>query len=246
MKLVRTIREYIELAGIQVKLSRYFQSFSEQKLILDKIRAIDRNIESAHNQSHILSFILEILSLPDDVEGCIVEAGAYKGASTAKISIFASLKKRRIHVFDSFKGLPENYENHEKSTEGHSIKNWFNKGNFKGTLEEVQTNISRYGVIDQIQFHEGWFNDTIPSFNEKIALAYLDVDLAESTKTCLKYFYPLLSKGGAIVSQDGDFPLVIQIFQDEEFWRKEIGCEKLPHITGVGKKITIIRKPDGD
>ena len=54
--------------------------------------------------------------------------------------------------------------------------------------------------------------------------------------------YPLLSPGGAIYSQDGDFPLVIEVFKDEKFWIEEVGCDKVPEIVGIGNKITIILK----
>lgn len=46
------------------------------------------------------------------------------------------------------------------------------------------------------RFIKGWFEDTMPVFNERIIAAYIDVDLASSTKTCLKYLYPLLVPGG--------------------------------------------------
>ena len=242
MGLFKSLKEYTELAKLQSRIARRFPSFAEQKKWLDQLKRVDVHVESAHNQSHILKFLVEILEMPDTVEGCVVEAGAYKGASTAKISLFAAYKKRAVHVFDSFEGLPPNTELHEKSTEGHSIKGWFEKGNFAGSLDEVKRNIEAYGVPSVVTCHKGWFEDTMPVFKEKVALAYLDVDLAESTRTCLKYLYPLLQPGGVIVSQDGDFPMVINVFRDEEFWRKEVGCSSLPPIEGLGKKITIIRK----
>jgi O-methyltransferase len=242
MGLFGSIKEYAALAKLQSKLARHFPSFAEQKKWLGKLKHIDANVRSAHNQSHILKFLIEILEMPDTVEGCVVEAGAFKGASTAKISLFAAHKKRKVHVFDSFEGLPPNTELHEKSTEGHSIKGWFEKGNFAGSLEEVQANVSEYGDASVVTWHKGWFENTMPLFKEKIVLVYIDVDLAESTKTCLKYLFPLLQTGGAIVSQDGDFPLVINVFKDENFWKNEVGCKEMPVIEGLGKKITIIRK----
>lgn len=43
-------------------------------------------------------------------------------------------------------------------------------------------------------------------------------------------------------SQDGDFPLVIDVFNDDEFWQTQVGCMK-PHITGIGlKKLISIEK----
>lgn len=242
MKLFQVFKEYTELAKLQSQMAKYFKTFNEQKIWLDKVKIIDDHVKSAHNQSHIFKFLVEILNLPDTVNGCIVEAGAFKGASTAKISLFSAYKKREVHVFDSFEGLPPNEELHEKSTEGHSIKDWFNKGNFAGSFEEVKTNVEKYGKPDIVSYHKGWFNETMPLFKKPIALAYLDVDLASSTKTCLQYLYPLLQPGGAIVSQDGDFPLVISVFKDKKFWKEEVDCNSIPVIEGLGKKITYIRK----
>ena len=209
---------------------------------LDKLRRVDARVPSAHNQSHILRFLLEILELPASVPGCIVEAGAFKGGSTAKISLFAAYRQRRVHVFDSFQGLPPNEEAHERSLEGHSIRGWFREGQFAGSLEEVKNNVASWGEASVVSYHPGWFEDTMPLFREPVALAYLDVDLASSTRTCLKYLYPLLQPGGALVSQDGDFPLVVEVLKDEAFWRGEVGADALPLIEGLGKKITVIRK----
>jgi len=51
----------------------------------------------------------------------------------------------------------------------------------------------------------------------------------------LKFLWPLLISGGVLYSQDGDFPLVIAVFNDNEFWRNEVGSTK-PNIEGLGKR----------
>lgn len=242
MGLFKNIKEYAELAKLQSRMARHFHSFAEQKEWLNKLKRIDTHVKAAHNQSHILQFLTSILGLPADVKGCIVEAGAYKGAGTAKISLFAGYRQRQLYCFDSFQGMPSNNEEHIQSTEGHSIRGWFKEGNFSGALDEVKQNVTAYGDSSVCHFIKGWFEETLPLFNEPVAMAYLDVDLAASTRTCLKYLYPLLSPGGAIYSQDGDFPLVIDVFKDEKFWIEELGCSTIPEMEGLGKKITIIRK----
>ncbi|HEX5655225.1 MAG TPA: TylF/MycF/NovP-related O-methyltransferase [Chitinophagaceae bacterium] len=242
MKILSLLQEYKELARLQRRMAKLFPLYKEQRQWLGRFREISRHIESAHNPSHILRFLLAMFELDPAMEGCIVEAGAYKGGSTAKISLVAHHIQREFVVFDSFQGLPENDEPHDKSLEGHSIRDWFSGGKFSGSLDEVKRNVEEYGNISVCHFIPGWFEETMPFFNRKIALAYLDVDLASSTRTCLKYLYPLLVPGGAIFSQDGDFPLVIDVFKDKEFWRKEVGCSTLPAIQNLGKKITIIEK----
>jgi len=242
MRFFRIISEYIELARLQKEMAVFFPSFDEQKQWLKRLKTIDRHVTCAHNPSHVLRFLLAVLKLPPGMEGCIVEAGAYKGGGTSKISILAKHAKRKLFVFDSFCGLPDNNEPHEKSTLGHSIEGWFQGGSFNGSLAEVKSNVENYGAIEVCEFIQGWFEDTMPKFKEPIALAYLDVDLASSTRTCLKHLFPLLQPGGAIFSQDGDFPLVIDVFRNESFWKTEVGCNQMPIIEGLGEKITIIRK----
>lgn len=224
--------ELIALSKLQLKLASLVP---DSKVISKRLNIISKNVDCPHNESEVLSFGIGVLSFPKDKEGCIVEAGAYKGGSTAKISLFAKLTGRELVVFDSFEGLPANTEEHNKSILGHSIKESFAEGKFYGSLEEAKWNVDLYGEAEICTFVKGWFEKTLPVFSKKIAMAYLDVDLASSTKTCLKYLYPLVIPGGIIYSQDGDFPLVIEVFNDDKFWETEVGCKK-PNIEGLGKK----------
>ena len=109
----------------------------------------------------------------------------------------------------------------------------------------MKQNIEKYGELRECKCIKGWFEDTMPQFTKKIAAVYVDVDLASSTKTCLKYLYPLIIPGGVLCPQDGDFPLVIQVYDDDVFWEKEVGCKK-PYIEGLGtqKLIRITKPPD--
>lgn len=83
----------------------------------------------------------------------------------------------------------------------------------------------------------------LPDFHESVSAIYLDVDLASPTRTCLKYLYPLLEPGGALFSQDGHLPLVIDVFHDDEFRVNEVGCAK-PKVFGIGrpKLIKIVKE----
>jgi O-methyltransferase len=50
--------------------------------------------------------------------GVVVEPGCYKGSSTAKFSLIARKAGRDLVVFDSFQGIPDNAEPHEKDMYG--------------------------------------------------------------------------------------------------------------------------------
>lgn len=200
---------------------------------MDVMRRVFRttfSVDCPHTQEEVVSFMETILELPESVPGCVIEAGCFKGGSTAKFSVAAKLAGRKLMVFDSFEGIPDNDEDHGRNIYGDQAE--FPPGSYAGALDEVRGNVRRFGEVDVCTFVKGWFDDTLPEFKEPIAAAYVDVDLASSTKTCLKYLYPLLQPGGALFSQDGHLPLVIDVFDDDDFWEREVGCKK-PTIHGL-------------
>jgi O-methyltransferase len=211
---------------------------SERKELLSRITRVGRNVESPHNETHVLTFVVECLKRRE-VPGVLVEAGCYKGASTAKFSIAAAMLGKQLVVFDSFQGLPRNDEAHRESILGHSIEGWFDEGNFAGSLDEVRSAVETYGEIGVCEFVPGWFEETMPHFDRPVAAGYLDVDLASSTRTCLKHLYPLVPPGGALVSQDGDFPLVVAVFGDRAFWEQEVGTS-MPVVEGLGERKMLV------
>lgn len=208
--------------------------------MMHKLCAVSHHVEIAHMEEEMIAVMSSILRMPGHLPGVVVEAGCFKGASTAKFSLAAKYSGRQLIVFDSFCGIPPNDEDHGKNIFGDSVN--FPAGDYSGNLEEVKHNIDRYGQLDICTFHKGWFEDTMPSFSEPITTAYIDVDLASSTRTCLRYLYPRLVEGGELYSQDGHLPLVIDVFRDKTFWREEVGCEP-PFVDGLGeKKLIKIKK----
>ncbi len=167
--------------------------------------------------------------------GAVVEAGCWKGASAAKLSLACAKTGRPLHLFDSFEGLPENEEVHGKNTEGKEML--FEGGAFAGSMETVNSTISRFGEPSVCHYHKGWFSKTMPNFREPVAVAYVDVDLASSTADCLTNLYPLLVRGGVIFSQDGHVPLVLD-------YLRQFQVKSGAVIEGLGeRKLLAIRRP---
>jgi O-methyltransferase len=210
-------------------------SFFQRLHIIKRLYAISRAVDCRHTENEIISFMEVILSLPDTSPGCVVEAGCFKGGSTAKFSIAARQANRKLVVFDSFEGLPEHDEILDKRSPG-----WrpHPPGSFSATLNEVKDNINRYGEPESCEFIPGWFEDTMPDFSRPVSAVFLDVALASSTCTCLKYLYPLLITGGTLYSNDGYSPLICNVFGDDKFWQKEVGYTK-PHIASLGRQKVI-------
>ena len=208
-------------------------SFADRVRIVKQLYRTSFNLRSPHTQEEILSYIEAILSLSADGKGIVVEAGCFKGSSTAKFSLAADIAGRKLVVFDSFQGFPKNEERHDKDIFGKPVN--FPPGALCGALEEVKGNVAKFGRIGCCRFVAGWFEKTMPGFAEPIAAIFLDVDLASSTRTCLKHLYPLLEPGGVLYSHDGHLPRVIEVFADEGFWHNEIGIAR-PPVQGLGRK----------
>ncbi len=200
--------------------------------------AISYRVDCPHTEHELLSIARMILDLGPGVPGAIVEAGAFHGGSTAKLSLVAALAQRDLLVFDSFEGMPENNEAHGRSIFGR--EHHFPKGSHAVGLEEVEANVAKYGVISRCRFFPGWFKDTLSPLRGKVAVLCINADLAESTRDCVKYVYPRVSRGGLILSQDGHFPWIIKLLEDENFWKRETGAGK-PLMCGLGfSKLVVI------
>lgn len=215
----------------------------ERTLLILRFFYIHIRVECRHSNFEIIQIAQSILDNPT-IEGVIVEAGSYKGGATAKLSLIAQVTGRKLLVFDSFEGLPENDDfyniySKRKYTYNPYVKRTkygyvFSKGQYTSPLKEVKRNIRQYGAPGVCVYHKGWFEETMKDIHIPIAALFLDVDLASSTKTCLKYLYPLLEKRGVLYSHDGHLGRVVDVYKDRSFWKKEVGVKR-PVIRGLGR-----------
>lgn len=192
---------------------------------------ISMHVDCAHTEAEILAIATEIIGLPPSVRGCIVVAGCYKGGATAKLSLAARFSGRMLYAFDPFQGLPTNGERSGVPTFGENTN--VVGGGYRADEQEVVDNVSTYGAVRQCQFLKGWFHETMPSFTLPVAVGFLNVDLASSTRTSLKYLYPQLQPGGTLFSHDGHVPSVAAVFRDQSFWMHAVRCPP-PRIDGLG------------
>lgn len=214
-------------------------SFYSKVVMIFRFFKITLNIDCPHTDLEMIMIAEKILLLPKSVRGNIVEAGSYKGGSTAKLSIVARMVDRKLIVFDSFQGIPVNHEIHTYLNTGDPSV--FKTGSYYGSLREVKNNIKLFGEYDRCQFVKGLFEKTMPMFKGKIAAMFVDVDLISSTKSVLKYLYPKLSIRGVYISHDGHLTFVANLYKDASFWKNEVGCQK-PIIKGLGKEKLLIFK----
>jgi len=139
------------------------------------------------------------------VPGDFVECGVYAGAEVAvmaKALMICSGNGRRVHLFDSFQGIPE-----PGREDAEFVAAGTRAGGARCPMEHVQRNMRDWGIPEELlAYHPGWFSETLPCRDpEKIALLRLDCDLYESMRPCMEFLHPKLSVGGWEIIDD--FPL---------------------------------------
>lgn len=140
-----------------------------------------------------------------EVEGDVVEFGVATGSTAVAIasgmaachhySLRGSVKAKRLHLFDSFKGLPEE----EVDTAAPHVQSGaWRKGkcNAGYSAEKILALVTDRVVTgldaSSVQIYEGWFAQTVEGFCEKVAMVHVDCDLYSSTVDCLG---PLFARG---------------------------------------------------
>ncbi len=213
----------------------------ERLRLIARFVAATNAIRCYHTQAELLVVADELLRMGRHPGLTVVEAGVAKAASSAKLSLIVSRLGGTLHLFDSFRGIPQNGEQLTR-LDGSPVT--FFKGAFTGRIPTVTRNLQRFGCPRCCVLHKGLFEETMPGFEPgPIDLALLDVDLLSSTRTCLVHLFPKLRAGGVIFSQDGHLREIAALLGSERFWREEVGTAP-PRIEGLGERkfLRIVRE----
>lgn len=127
-----------------------------------------------------------------EVPGDMAELGVYQGGAGLLMSQL--LPEKNIHLFDTFKGLPE----HTKDTDVHKTGE-FADTSFEAVFEAYKDR--------KASFFVGVFPGTTGLVKDcRYCLVHLDADQYQSTLAGLEFFWPRLEPGGALVLDDYDWP----------------------------------------
>jgi O-methyltransferase len=184
------------------------------------------------------------------IEGALVECGVWKGGAAAvmaQANLRHGSRRRMIHLFDSFAGLPEPTPKDGERVmaaaamkaerplgEGGALRpvNWDVAGR-----EDCEALMRRIGFpAEWVRYHVGWFQDTLSSADGigPIALLRIDVDWYESTRLCLEKLFPHVVPGGFVVFDDYGHFEGCRKAVDEFLARHAIGAF-LHHIDYTGR-----------
>lgn len=128
------------------------------------------------------------------LEGSFAEIGVFRGGTAKLLAHVADAKAKKLHLFDTFAGMPETDVD----------RDLLGKGDFANTsLGEVKRFLAPHASP---VFHQGEFPATAAGLeDERFSLVHCDADIASSVEACCEFFYPRLVKGGVIVFDDYGF-----------------------------------------
>jgi hypothetical protein len=155
------------------------------KELSQKLHLESRTLLSVREMWNIYNCVIKT----EKIFGDIAEVGVYQGGSA---KLICETKNKKLHLFDTFGGIPETGSNDGK----------IQKGSFSANLNSVKMYLDRY---DDLYFYQGIFPKSTENYAEKLktfSFVHLDVDTYSSTLDSLHYFYNKMSIGAIILTHD--------------------------------------------
>lgn len=149
-------------------------------------------------------------------QGYVIEFGVGRGTS---LRIIRDMTIQQIHAFDSFAGLPED---------------WIMSDEYVVSAGEFNYDRPESAAFQNVIFHEGWFEDTIPlwkkTYTAKISFMHIDSDIYSSAVTILTELNYQIVPGTILVFDDMYGTERYQNWEQGEFkafneWKEEFGRE---------------------
>ena len=193
--------------------------------------AIHKHVACAHQEAEALLLAEAILTTK--AAGPIIELGCFKGGCTCKLSLVARATGRRLYVCDSFAGLPRPGQDdaHHELTSGR-VK-MYQQGDYCGPRAEVEANLRAHGAPEVCEIVEGFFEQTLPALDIQPCLAFMDVDLIESARTCLRNLWPRLQAGARFYTHEATAMTFLRGLLDPTWWTQTLR-QHPPILLGAG------------
>ena len=184
--------------------------FSSVGLKLERRDLLEETIPADYDHSPFLPrisrgsldrclYFLDQLGKVRGIEGDIVECGVSIGHGALLFLLLSQYLgvERTYYGFDSFEGFPDPVAKDETTP--------ITSKDFWANPPEIVLRVLRDGrvperiVRDRVKLVKGFFDQTLSSYEGKIALLHLDGDLYESYKVSLDVLYRKVVRGGIIM-----------------------------------------------
>ncbi len=151
--------------------------------------------------------------LDEGVPGDFAECGVLFGAHPA-VMLYAlkrrGIRSRRVHLFDSFQGIPRaTLEDGGAHLGAYGLlgDKMESSGVSVSSVENTLGNLSKWGVYDAelVVVHPGWFEETLERAAQsvpRIALLRSDVDLYSSTRAVYQHLWNRVVPGAFVIDDD--------------------------------------------
>lgn len=164
-----------------------------------------------------------------EVPGDFMECGIWRGGAGILMAGYLGIhgiEDRRVHLADSFEGLPDPTAEQDPDLSRDVYPQ------LAVSLEDVKRNFEKYDLLGpNVEFIQGWFADSLPKAPiQSLSLLRADGDLYSSTWEILDNLYDKVSPGGIVIMDDyGVLPQCAQAV--EEFF--ESRNETLPELKEI-------------
>jgi hypothetical protein len=148
----------------------------------------------------------ELMKMIQDIPGSIIEMGVCSGNGLMSLIhchniLQPTYRYREFYGFDTFEGFPAVHENDIADVKW-EVGDFCNNG-YDRLNNIISIHNNYYYLPTNVKLVKGDVNETLPKFlNENkhiiVSLLYLDLDIYEPTKTCLKYLLPKMAKGSIV------------------------------------------------
>lgn len=152
------------------------------------------------------------------LDGDIAEFGVANGATTMFLSLLCP--EKTIYAFDTFEGFSPLSDDFFTTSADRGWSDDIPKWRDWGSDFNWERTIKRLESIHNVVIKKGIFPNTTKGMGgKKFSLVHIDVDIYESTKVGLEYFWDKMVPGGMIVLDDFDcsgvrFPQVQHAVKD--------------------------------
>ena len=144
-----------------------------------------------------------------NLAGDIADCGVYLGGSTIGMGLYLRERgiKKQIFGFDSFEGFDPKFVHADMELGGVENEDR-NESGFSGTsFPFVSRKVARFR-LPNVHLVKGFFSEsfqTLPS-DLKFCFVHLDVNLYESYRVSLEFFYPRMVVGGIVLFDEYNDP----------------------------------------
>lgn len=148
-------------------------------------RVVSHTVISKNRLFLIFQFVKHARAMEADM----AEVGVFKGGSSRLIA--SSAPERNVHLFDTFEGIPSQCT----QIDLHKAKDFSDT-----SIDAVRSFLKD---CPNVFFYKGIFPATAQAVRErKFSFVHIDVDIYQSVKDCLEFFYPRMVPAAVILLDD--------------------------------------------